>query len=411
MRRTGPMRGLVFFAALAVAALGLTGSAFAAAGWLGVYTQAVTTDLRDGMNLPGDGGVLVSGVVDDGPASRAGVRRGDVIVRFNSRTVNAPDDLVGLVRDAGEGRDVALEVIRNGDKRTLSVTLGHRPNDDSSRDEGDDDRSGMRAPAPPAAPEAPEAPAPPSDRIHRHVYRFEMNGDKLKEKDKDRSDDDGDDDGDDDDDKAAPKARVYTWHGKPGEMPDLRGLEGLKGLDGLKGLEGLQGLESLPGGGHMMMMNPGRGRLGVRIESLNDDLGAALGVPGGRGVLVVQVMDDTPAQKAGLKSGDVITAVEGRPVGDADDLVKALADESGRVTLSVVRRGEKRSIEAELESTSRGMRAWSNGSMGQGRSGEDKREVRVRVNEGSDRDELRKELDELRQQLRELRQQLEERRR
>ena len=59
-----------------------------------------------------------------------------------------------------------------------------------------------------------------------------------------------------------------------------------------------------------MLMGAGRGRLGVRIESLNEDLAGALGAPGKQGVLVLEVLDDTPAARAGLRAGDVILARE-----------------------------------------------------------------------------------------------------
>src|SRR6267142_342065 len=79
-----------------------------------------------------------------------------------------------------------------------------------------------------------------------------------------------------------------------------------------------------PGG---LMRWMGRGRLGVRVEGLNPDLGSYFGAPDGQGVLVVKVMKDTPAEKAGLKAGDVITRVGDQAVTDAQDLVKALRDD------------------------------------------------------------------------------------
>lgn len=153
----------------------------------------------------------------------------------------------------------------------------------------------------------------------------------------------------------------------------------------------------------------GRGRLGVRIETLNDDLASALGSSGLKGVLVVEVLNDTPAEKAGLKAGDVITAVGGHKVYDSDDLVSALRDESGAVSLSVARRGSTRTIEATLEANPWSMRMGrGDGAMGLGRLRElDRIAPRART-QRADGDDLRQQLDELREQVRELRQQLEE---
>ena len=135
-----------------------------------------------------------------------------------------------------------------------------------------------------------------------------------------------------------PKVRTFTWNGE-GEMPegmrDMLGDLHIEGLEGLQGMQGLEGLHEMHGTGpggkkHVQVfVNGGRGRLGVRVESLNDDMASALGMSGGKGVLVIEVLGGTPAEKAGLRSGDVITTVEGKPVYDADDLVSALRDDAG----------------------------------------------------------------------------------
>jgi len=101
--------------------------------------------------------------------------------------------------------------------------------------------------------------------------------------------------------------------------------------------------------GNVFIRGTGRGRLGVRIEDLNPDLGDYFGVKDGKGVLVVEVMKDTPAERAGIKAGDVITSVDGHAVSDASDLTDRLSDAEGKVPIQVVRKGAKRPIESELE--------------------------------------------------------------
>ena len=85
-------------------------------------------------------------------------------------------------------------------------------------------------------------------------------------------------------------------------------------------------------------MGASRGRLGVQVETLCDQLAEYFGVKGG-GVLVSTVTADSPAQKAGLKAGDVITAVNGTAVRDAGELVEELreAGDGGEVRLDIVR--------------------------------------------------------------------------
>ena len=147
-------------------------------------------------------------------------------------------------------------------------------------------------------------------------------------------------------------------------------------------------------GGPGMWGGMGRGRLGVRVESLNRDLGSYFGVPDGKGVLIVEVMKDTPAEKAELKAGDVITRVGERAVEDPEDLVRALPEDAGKVTLTVVRKGAKRTVQAELDRPERVVRI---------RRGEPDM---IRVRDFQPGPELRRELEDLRRQIDELRREI-----
>lgn len=126
---------------------------------------------------------------------------------------------------------------------------------------------------------------------------------------------------------------------------------------------GLRGLRELPDRGGPMFdfrwrepgdgvpgMRASRGRLGVQVETLSNQLAEYFGVKGG-GVLVSSVTADSPAQKAGLKAGDVITAVNGTAVRDAGELVEELGESrDGReVRLDVVRDKKTTTVTATLE--------------------------------------------------------------
>jgi S1-C subfamily serine protease len=82
-----------------------------------------------------------------------------------------------------------------------------------------------------------------------------------------------------------------------------------------------------------------RGRLGVEVMELNDELRAFFGAPKGRGVLVARVEDDSPARAAGLEVGDVLQRVDGKDVGSAWDVTSALAGrkKGDKVEVDVVR--------------------------------------------------------------------------
>jgi len=379
MRKTTPVRWLVLLVASCLVALaGALPAAAAARAWLGVYTQEITADLREGLDLDGEG-VLVARIVDGSPADEAGLRKGDVILAYNSRKLSAPGQLSEWVGESGAGKTVALDISRDGQRRTLSVRLGSRPQDDAEAEPapGDGTRREIRIVRPGG--ESPER----EIRIV-HPGKGEKREFKVRVK---RSDDPEDPD----------------VHGEgPGTVLRLDGLERLGELGQLGELGNLDNLLS----------RAGRGRLGVRVESLSPDLAAAVGAPDEKGAFVLEVIKETPAAKAGLKAGDVITAVNDRKVADADDLVRALRDENGKVSVAVTRKGARRTVEAELEDAPRVMRfKRGEGSLGLGRLGDREQVDRLRTDDGTDRDGLRKDLDELRRQMRELRQQLEEIRR
>ncbi len=92
---------------------------------------------------------------------------------------------------------------------------------------------------------------------------------------------------------------------------------------------------------------PGRGpRLGISGSSLTAQMAEFLGIQNTQGVLVMEVFEGSPAEKAGLRAGDVVTAVNGREVRTPEELSSAL--EEGQVRLEVNRRGQKLSLEADL---------------------------------------------------------------
>jgi serine protease Do len=94
-----------------------------------------------------------------------------------------------------------------------------------------------------------------------------------------------------------------------------------------------------------------RGYLGVTVQELDPDVAARLGVQGEHGVLVSQVSEGKPAAKGGVQSGDVITAVAGKPVKDGTDLQRIVANlplgKPAKVT--VVRDGQPRTLNVTVE--------------------------------------------------------------
>jgi serine protease Do len=92
-------------------------------GWLGVMIQKITTELAETFKLTDTHGALVNDVVPNGPADRSGLKRGDIIVKFNGKEILSVENLPKQVAAVAPGKSVKVEVIRDGNKKLLDVTL------------------------------------------------------------------------------------------------------------------------------------------------------------------------------------------------------------------------------------------------------------------------------------------------
>jgi serine protease Do len=98
-------------------------------GWLGVSIQDVDHELSTTMKLPIARGILIADVQNGSPASKAGLRRGDVIVKVEGQPVASSGEFRNAIASAGANRNVSLELYRDGKPVTLSAALGESPND------------------------------------------------------------------------------------------------------------------------------------------------------------------------------------------------------------------------------------------------------------------------------------------
>lgn len=201
--------------------------------WLGIHLQNLDESLREAFDVRS--GALVSDVVSGSPADRAGIQKGDIIVRIDDRAVRTPSDVVRRIRAHEPGDRVKITRVRKGRESKVEVKLT-------------------------AAPE----------RLGR----------------------------------------------RDGNEPSW--------LNG--------------------------SYLGARVEELNGDLAPYFDVDPESGVLVVAVEDDSPASRAGLKPGDVITQVDGERVHSSAELIRAIQEKKPetKVTLTTIRRGQERRVEATL---------------------------------------------------------------
>jgi serine protease DegS len=97
-------------------------------GWLGIQGQDVTEKLAEAFSLHDAEGILVTGVMEDGPASRAGLRPGDVITRVNDTTIENSQQLMQLIASQPPGTRLTVNGWRGNEQIQLETVSGERPN-------------------------------------------------------------------------------------------------------------------------------------------------------------------------------------------------------------------------------------------------------------------------------------------
>lgn len=211
---------------------------------IGVTVRELRSEEISAAKLPQAGGVFVQDVREGSPASRAGLKTGDIVVEFDGERVRGVRHFTRLVRETPPGRAVKATIVRDGSRQTLDVT---------------------------------------------------------------------------------PEQGRSVWE---------------------------QGLRAIPRD-FDIDIRPGapfgrRGRLGVGLTPLSDQLATYFGV--NDGVLVSSVEADAPGAQAGLKAGDVITAINGRTVNEPSDVLDEIrrAAPGARLDIRIVRDKKEMNLKATL---------------------------------------------------------------
>lgn len=98
-------------------------------GYLGVSIQPINDDLADSLGLERNSGELVQIVTDDGPAKKAGLKAGDIIISVDGNDVSSDQTVSFLVANINPGETIPVTVLREGREVALNVTLGKRPSE------------------------------------------------------------------------------------------------------------------------------------------------------------------------------------------------------------------------------------------------------------------------------------------
>ncbi len=262
-------------------------------GYLGVVLEEVEAGDVERLGLEEERGALVRDVADGSPADSAGLRAGDVVVSWRGEQVFSAAQLGRLVRETPAGREVRVEVIRDGDRAELTVVPRER--------EGANGYFGRRMP--------PEA---------RAEIRERLRGARERWRDA-RGDLDG----------------LDERLGELGEHMEEAWREAGDSLD-------VHRFRFSPGAGD------GRTRLGVVLRSLTPQLADYFGLGERSGALVASVRDESHADSAGVRAGDVLLSIDGREISSPADAAAAVARASGDVGVRILRRGEERTLTARL---------------------------------------------------------------
>ena len=96
-------------------------------GWIGVEPQDITPELAESFGLERKSGTIIAGVLRNGPADRAGMRPGDILVEVDGQSVKDTTEMHNVIAQLQPGKKAAMKVLRKNAEASLDVTVGTRP--------------------------------------------------------------------------------------------------------------------------------------------------------------------------------------------------------------------------------------------------------------------------------------------
>jgi len=96
-------------------------------GWIGIETQDITPELAESFGLEQQSGAIIAGVVRNGPADRAGMRPGDILLTVDGKKVGNTNDMLNLIAQLPPGGKATMKLMRKNHEASVNVTVGKRP--------------------------------------------------------------------------------------------------------------------------------------------------------------------------------------------------------------------------------------------------------------------------------------------
>jgi S1-C subfamily serine protease len=270
-----------------------------------------------------DEGVHVESVIEGTAAERAGLREGDVIVEFDGTPVETPWDLTREVLRSERGQRVDLEVIRDGARQTVTAEIGESehlhfgPMPFDFDFDFDFDAEAFHE---------------QMEKLHElgeMDFHFEWDAEGFAE-------------------------QMERLGEQLGEMDFEFDFDAEEFGEQMRHMaESLENMEfDFDDHGrrqHHWVGTWGRPLLGVELVETTPELRRHLGADGDSGVLVGKVLSGMPAERAGVRVGDLIVSVDGEPIEDGSDLRRALRDRRGEIfDVEVIRDGSPTSLTVEI---------------------------------------------------------------
>ena len=111
--------------------------------WLGVYIQPVEDKVARALDLSNRDGALISDIVEDSPADKAGIKTGDVIIEFNGKNISDPSQLKNIVSATPPGHNSKVVIVRDGDRKIINVKLEEIEQEDQTFATTNNDKSSL----------------------------------------------------------------------------------------------------------------------------------------------------------------------------------------------------------------------------------------------------------------------------